>query len=140
MHSYSRNLHSYIINILSYKNTDMSHIKFNDYIKCLNRANFCVPQLIEDIHFNPKQNAKVTIVGAGPGEPELISIKGYIALENAVIILYDSLVSPALVQKVNPKAMKINVGKRAGTHHFSQDKINQLFTVIVTTIILYQSY
>ena len=43
------------INILSYKNTDMSHITFNDYVKCLDRANFCVPQLLEAIHFNPNK-------------------------------------------------------------------------------------
>ena len=63
------------INILSYKNTDMSHIKFNDYMKCLNRSNFCVPQLVEDIHFNPDK-------------PENHNI--YIPnLKNNLIMLYD---------------------------------------------------
>ena len=63
------------INILSYKNTDMSHIKFSDYMKCLNRSNYCVPQLVEDIHFNPNK-------------PENHNI--YIPnLKNNLIMLYD---------------------------------------------------
>ena len=41
------------INMLSYKDTDMSHMTIVDYVKCLDRANFCVPQLLENIHFNP---------------------------------------------------------------------------------------
>ena len=43
------------INILSYKDTDMSHMTILDYVKCLDRANFCVPQLVENIHFNPNK-------------------------------------------------------------------------------------
>ena len=63
------------INILSYKNTDISHITFGDYIKCLDRANYCVPQLLEAIHFNPNK-------------PENHNI--YIPnLKNNLIMLYD---------------------------------------------------
>jgi hypothetical protein len=41
------------IKILAYDNTDLSHLKNKDYLKCLKRSNFCIPHLIEKIHFNP---------------------------------------------------------------------------------------
>ena len=43
------------IKLLSYGNTDVSHLTDNDYMKCLNHSNFCVPHLIEKIHFNPQK-------------------------------------------------------------------------------------
>jgi hypothetical protein len=43
------------INILAYKDTDISHLTDNDYLKCLKHSNFCIPHLIEKIHFNPKK-------------------------------------------------------------------------------------
>ena len=43
------------INILAYKNTDISHLTDRDYLKCLKHSNFCIPHLIEKIHFNPKK-------------------------------------------------------------------------------------
>ena len=43
------------IKILAYNNTDLSHLKNKDYLKCLRRSNFCIPHLIEKIHFNPEK-------------------------------------------------------------------------------------
>ena len=43
------------INILAYKNTDISHLTDTDYLRCLKHSNFCIPHLIEKIHFNPKK-------------------------------------------------------------------------------------
>ena len=43
------------IKILAYKNTDLSHLTDKDYLKCLKHSNFCIPHLIEQIHFNPKK-------------------------------------------------------------------------------------
>ena len=43
------------IKILAYDNTDLSHLKNKDYLKCLRRSNFCIPHLIEKIHFNPEK-------------------------------------------------------------------------------------
>ncbi len=80
---------------------------------------------LANIHFHSNK-AKVTILGAGPGDPELISIKGFNALMNADIILYDALVSKDLVENINLNAEKINVGKRAGKHNFPQESINKL--------------
>ena len=56
---------------------------------------------------NPK--AKLTLVGAGPGDPELITLKGIKALESADVILYDALVNPLLLEHA-PEAKKIFVG------------------------------
>ena len=72
---------------------------------------------------NPK--AKLTLVGAGPGDPELITLKGINALKSADVILYDALVNPQLLDHA-PKAKKIFVGKRKGFHRYSQDQINNL--------------
>ncbi len=70
--------------------------------------------------------AKLTLVGAGPGDPELISIKGVKALKNADVILYDALIHPDLLSYARKECETIYVGKRAGKHAFSQEKINEL--------------
>ena len=72
------------------------------------------------------KKAKLTIVGAGPGDPELITIKGLRAIENADVILYDALVNPLLLDNAKLEVPKIFVGKRKGIHTFSQDEINEL--------------
>lgn len=69
---------------------------------------------------------KVILVGAGPGDPELISLKGIRAIEQADVILYDALVSKQLLQYAPKHAKKIYVGKRSGNHTLSQDGINKL--------------
>ncbi|MDP3357875.1 MAG: uroporphyrinogen-III C-methyltransferase [Lutibacter sp.] len=68
---------------------------------------------------------KVTLVGAGPGDPELITVKGVNALMKANVVLYDALVCRELL-KYAPLAKKIFVGKRKGFHSHSQDEINEL--------------
>ena len=70
-------------------------------------------------------NAKLTLVGAGPGDPELITLKGLNALKTADVILYDALVNPVLLDHA-PEAKKIFVGKRKGFHRYSQDEINSM--------------
>lgn len=69
---------------------------------------------------------KVTLVGAGPGDPELLTIKGLKALEQAEVIVYDRLVSPALLERVPSAARRINVGKEAGHHSVPQAQINRI--------------
>lgn len=68
---------------------------------------------------------KVTLVGAGPGDPELITVKGAKALKEANVVLYDALINRELLQYA-PNAKKIFVGKRKGMHSHSQDEINEL--------------
>ena len=67
---------------------------------------------------------KLILIGAGPGDPELISLKGIKALQQADVVMYDALVSEELLQHA-PNAIKIFCGKRAGTHYMKQDEINQ---------------
>jgi uroporphyrin-III C-methyltransferase len=68
---------------------------------------------------------RLTIVGAGPGDIELITLKAIKALENADVVLYDALVNEELLQYA-PQAACVFVGKRIGCHAYSQDQINDL--------------
>jgi uroporphyrin-III C-methyltransferase len=68
---------------------------------------------------------KLTIVGAGPGDVELITLKAIKALESADVVLYDALVNEELLQYAE-QAEIIFVGKRFGCHAYSQDQINDL--------------
>lgn len=70
--------------------------------------------------------SKVTLVGAGPGDPDLLTIKGAKALSEANVVLYDALANEEIVAYAPKKAIKIFVGKRKGQHEYSQDQINQL--------------
>jgi uroporphyrinogen III methyltransferase/synthase len=69
---------------------------------------------------------KVYLVGAGPGDPELISLKGYRLISQADVIVYDRLLAPELLQLAKPGAETIFVGKRPGQHLISQHAINTL--------------
>lgn len=70
--------------------------------------------------------AKLTLVGAGPGDEELITLKGVRALASADVVLYDALANPALLNHAPTTARRVFVGKRAGQHLFQQRQINQL--------------
>lgn len=74
---------------------------------------------------NPK-NHKVSIVGAGPGDKDLITVKGLKALQTADVILYDALINIELLNEAPTHAMKIFVGKRAGQPCIKQEAINEL--------------
>jgi uroporphyrin-III C-methyltransferase len=67
---------------------------------------------------------KVFLVGAGPGDPELITVKGYNVLKKADVILYDRLVNIELLKGL--KAEKVFVGKKKNIHYYTQDEINGL--------------
>lgn len=69
---------------------------------------------------------KLILVGAGPGDPDLITLKAIKALRKAEVILYDALVNPELLEHANPEAEIVFVGKRSGKHSMKQDEINQL--------------
>ena len=73
-----------------------------------------------------RTNPKITLVGAGPGDPELLAIKGAKAIRSADVILYDALTGPGLLEMARPGALLIYVGKRAGKHRLRQEEINQL--------------
>ncbi len=71
-------------------------------------------------------NHSVYLIGAGPGDPELLTLKGLRCLQVANCVIYDSLVNIDLLQHVRPDAELIYVGKRKGHQSISQDEINQL--------------
>lgn len=69
---------------------------------------------------------KVYLIGAGPGDPELLTLKGARLLERAGVVLHDSLVSRDVLKMVQPSASVVDVGKRCGRKLLTQDEINAL--------------
>src|SRR5688572_24100071 len=74
----------------------------------------------------PSANGIVYIVGGGPGDPGLITVKGLECLRRAEVVLYDRLVAQELLTEVPPHAELIDVGKEAKQLRRSQDEINAL--------------
>ena len=68
----------------------------------------------------------LSLVGAGPGDPELITLKAIRVIENADVIIYDALANKALLTYSSPQSIKRFVGKRYGCHALSQEEINML--------------
>lgn len=75
----------------------------------------------------------ISLVGAGPGDPELITLRGYRRLQQAEVLVYDNLVGAAVVDYASPGAERIYVGKSAGRHTLPQEEINQLLLAKVRT-------
>ena len=69
---------------------------------------------------------KLTVVGAGPGDVDLITLKAVKVLKKADVVLYDALVNKELLDFINPEAELIFVGKRRGCYQFQQEQINEL--------------
>jgi len=69
---------------------------------------------------------KVYLIGAGPGDPGLITVKGKACLEAADVVLYDRLIAPEILAYARADAEKIYVGKEAENHAYRQQEINQL--------------
>ncbi len=69
---------------------------------------------------------KVYLVGAGPGDPELLTLKGRRLLGEAEVVIYDFLAHPSLLKFISPAAETIYVGKKGGDHTLPQGEINQL--------------
>ena len=67
---------------------------------------------------------KVWLVGAGPGDLGLFTIKGLEVLQKAEVVVYDALIGDAVLTLIPDRAEKINVGKRAGNHRMTQEQIN----------------
>ncbi len=69
---------------------------------------------------------KVTLVGAGPGDPDLLTLKAVKALAEANVVLYDALANEEILAYAPKDSIKLFVGKRKGNHSYTQDQINQL--------------
>ena len=75
---------------------------------------------------SPTANGRVTLVGAGPGAADLLTIRGLRALEAAEVVVYDDLVNNYLLDICPSTAKRIYVGKRAGVHYVPQEKISEI--------------
>jgi uroporphyrin-III C-methyltransferase len=74
----------------------------------------------------PSMHGKVYLVGAGPGDPDLLTVKANALIRDAEVVLHDDLVSATILALVSPHAMVVNVGKRCGAKNISQAEINGL--------------
>ena len=84
--------------------------------------------------FSFQRKPALTLVGAGPGDPDLITVKAIKVLKAADIVLYDALVSKEILEFIPAGTPVISVGKRAGVHSYTQEEINSL---IVESAFLY---
>lgn len=73
-----------------------------------------------------QRKAKVYLVGAGPGDPDLLTVRAVRTLGLADVVLHDALVSSEVLGLVSPRARIMNVGKRCGQKNITQDEINDL--------------
>lgn len=78
-------------------------------------------------------SGKVYLVGAGPGDPELLTVKALRLLQSAEVVLYDDLVSPEILSLIPPTAELHNVGKRCGSKGIRQEEINFLMIALAET-------
>src|SRR5574342_255903 len=74
----------------------------------------------------PGKPGKVYLVGAGPGDPGLLTLKGKRCIEQADVVVYDYLVNPRLLDYARPDAVRLLVGKHGGGPRVEQDTINLL--------------
>ena len=72
------------------------------------------------------KSGKVYLVGAGPGDPKLLTLRGKECLEQADVVLYDYLANPALLEHLKPGADRIYVGRRGRGRYGEQAEINRL--------------
>jgi len=92
-----------------------------------NQDTAAVTSITETLFSEPLENrGEVVLVGAGPGDPGLLTLKGLQQIQQADIVVYDRLVSDEIMNLVRRDADRVFVGKRAGYHCVPQEEINQI--------------
>lgn len=76
----------------------------------------------------PMEAGKVFLVGAGPGEPDLLTVKALRLIQSAEVILHDDLIAKPILDLAAPRAVVVNVGKRCGAKSITQEEIHALMT------------
>ena len=82
-------------------------------------------ELAQQLNGHTSQAGEVTLVGAGPGDPELLTLKALQAIQQADIVLHDALISDEILELVRRDAIRESVGKRAGAHSVAQEETNR---------------
>jgi uroporphyrinogen III methyltransferase / synthase len=72
----------------------------------------------------------VFLIGAGPGDPGLITVRGRDLLRTADVVVYDRLIDPRLLDEAPPHAERLFAGKARGAHHLAQEEINELLITL----------
>lgn len=99
--------------------------KYQSSLKNINTKEELEESLKSKNQMSIKIKPKLTLVGAGPGDPDLLTLKAVKALKEANVVLYDALANEEILNHA-PQAEKIFVGKRKGCHAYAQDQINEL--------------
>ncbi len=93
---------------------------------CPSRLLAVAPQAKQGSEHAEAEHGQVALVGAGPGDPELLTVKAVRLIRTADVVLHDDLVPEAILDLASPSAEIVNVGKRCGTKTITQDEINIL--------------
>jgi len=104
----------------------LAHRELCDSTSCPSRQMALSPQMRKPEQHSRNENGTVYLVGAGPGDPDLLTVKALRILQSAQVILHDDLVGQAILSLAAPNAEIVNVGKRCGTKTITQDDINAL--------------
>jgi uroporphyrin-III C-methyltransferase len=104
----------------------LAHRELCDSASCPSRQMALMAQSRKPEPGSSIRSGTVFLVGAGPGDPELLTVKALRVLQSAQVILHDELVSQAILDLASPSAEIVNVGKRCGTKTITQDQINAL--------------
>lgn len=105
---------------------ELAHRQLCESRCCPSRLLAVGPQAMPGRQDGEGEEGQVALVGAGPGDPELLTVKAVRLIQTADVVLHDDLVPQAILDLASPSAEIVNVGKRCGTKTITQDEINLL--------------